>query len=252
MTTTIEPVESEIIRTGGPAIPAVELSEGDQTIVRWARQLRPNETGQNALQQVLQFVLKRESQLRSGESGQRLATITRRVQTISNQLTEAKQEAEQAEAEHFSALGGNSDEAIESARTAVLAHHERVKLIESEVESMKEIHLSGRAGLGLAVIAERPQLHADIVSDACDRRAIALAAIHEAFEAAGLWEQFQTVAETQGVLQIVGSDDHAFQLACSDHHISQMFGRLRGVGHVSLSEFKDLDPKLFEGLRVHI
>lgn len=206
----------------------------------------------NAFAEVQQTIRHREQQLRESEAGKRVETIKLRQRSTADQLAAAKQEAEQAEAAHFAALGGDSQAAIESARTAVLACQGNVQLLQGEVDSLKQIAVDARAAFGSVIDQTQPIVHRDIADAAVAKQQAAVDAILAAFEQLGLWPHFKAMAEAAEVLDIVGTDSHAFRIACTDNGLSEMFGRKMQRGHVSLQaeEFRSMTPDQLAGVLV--
>lgn len=246
--------ESEVIHAGGVALPSTHFSGEDVALIRAAHSMNFSDRDRDAMNFVVATLRERETALHRGEAGRRLRAVKARFKSAEEGIAATREAVTRAEKAHFEALGGESEGAIEAARAAVLAYQSRLEKLESEALALKTIVVNARANFGMAVIAERPRLVGDIIREVCDQRTEALDAIRQAFEDAGLWEKFAAIAESEAVLKIIGSDVHAFEMACSSLALSAMFGRLVSTSHISVNrpDHEHLDPRQREGLRVRL
>ena len=207
----------------------------------------------SAFEAVRSKVHQREADARESEAVRRLETVRNRIGTTNEQLAAAIAASEQAEADHFTSLGGDSESAIEAARHKVLAAQQKVGLLRTEVESLKSIHAEARAAFGQYVEAELPRLYADIVSEAQAKQAAAVEAIQTLIESTNLMEQLKALADATEQCVIAGSDAHALRIACTDLGMSELFGRKLPPNHVSMRSpaFSDLssEQRLFAQVR---
>lgn len=239
------------------AVPVSSAPSADQpgeqflTFSRIAHGIMPRDhSGHN---RVVAIVSEREQQVREGDAGRRLSAIRSRAAGASKKVTEATSALESAEREHFAALASDAPDAdakIESCRNAVLSHQSQVAILEAEAAELQRLVVKAQAAAGLAALAEKHNLVADIKREALQTLQTAESRLAEIFSDGEVLTCLRAIVAGQQMLQIAG-DVQAFTAQADRLNLSRMFGHGRPLNHVSLQGLSDqVTPDEMRGLCV--
>lgn len=128
----------------GPSVEELETTAKVQSLIALARAFKIPDNSAGKIAEVEQQY---RSSVRNGDLGTRYNQLCQRLATTQQDLAAAKSALEQAEAAHFAALGGTDDGQVESCRTAVLAHSNKVQIVTGEVETLQRLVDESKADL---------------------------------------------------------------------------------------------------------